>query len=346
MEVSDPMMKKKSSPPPSTAPMLWKVLAIVFIVISIALLIALIVVATRQQESDDSLQHESQTNQTSKAPVSVESCADGMTSSDDQRKSDGVFDDLTVDEITAVRDYLMKQASLNLTEYTKATVDSNYIYLIQLLPPSKHEVLEHLDNNGAKPERKAVAVVFHGASNPPVIREYIISAISNPTNHIVRKVPGGQKDSVPYNARPFDNVVELTALHDAIVKDASQELTKLMYESYDGYTYNCPSGKKCLHLLYTAPMGFTAEERYVWIFFLRGDATGPYAHPLDLMLLVDHGGADVSKWKIIKVLYNNQTFDTVDELAAKYENNTINKKSFCPCAKRQRRFVLELSTSR
>jgi len=176
MESTDPMIKGKSTPKTSSMLMLWKVLAIVFIVISFALLIALIVVATKQGKTDEDQENGSH------VALSVESCAEGMTTSDDPPKSAGVFDDLTVDEITAVRDYLLKQPELNLTKYLKATVDSNYIYLIQFLPPSKDEVLEFLDNDGLKPERRAVAVVFHGATDPPVVREYIVSPVANITD--------------------------------------------------------------------------------------------------------------------------------------------------------------------
>ena len=178
METTDPMMKKKSAPRPSTSLMLWKVLAIVFIVISIALLIALLVVATKKGK-----RYENQENG-SNSSVSVETCSERMSSSDDSPKSVGVFNDLMVDEIIAVRDYLLKQPELNLTKYVDATVDSNYIFLIQFLTPSKDEVLEFLDNDGPNPERRAVAVVFHGATDPPVVKEYIVSPVANPTQHV------------------------------------------------------------------------------------------------------------------------------------------------------------------
>ena len=174
MENTDPMIKKKSAPGSSTALMLWKVLAIVFIVISIALLIALIAMATKKGKS-----YENQENG-SHSSVSVDTCAERMSSSDDSLKSAGVFNDLMVDDIIVVRDYLLKQPELNLTKYVSATVDSNYIFLIQFLPPSKDEVLEFLDNDGPKPERRAVAVVFHGATAPPVVKEYIVSPVANP----------------------------------------------------------------------------------------------------------------------------------------------------------------------
>ena len=323
MDTSDPMIKKKSSPP-SYAPLIWKVLAIVFIIISIALLIALIVVATKLSNSKDS--NASKNQSVSSGDDKVQTCAGGMPNPDEPPKSVGVFDDLTVDEIKAVRDYLMNQNELKLTKYEKATINSNYIYSVQLLPPSKDEALAYLDGSGDKPERKAVAVVFHGANNPPVVREYIVSPVADPTKHTTRSIPGGEKDFVPFNARPFDSVIELAALHEAVVKGASQKLTKLMRESYDGYTYNpdCTVYAKCFEFLFTSPMGFTSEDRYTWVFFLR-QVTGKYQHPVDLSLLVNHAGTDASKWKILNVIYNNQTFASVDELMEKYNNGTIDK---------------------
>ena len=321
LDTSDPMIKKKSSPP-SNAPLIWKVLAIVFIVISIALLIALIVVATKSKKAEEP--DSSKNSESNGAGTKDGYCAEGLSSPNDTPKSAGVFDDLTVDELTAVRDYLMQQPELGLTKYEEATVNSNYIYLVQLSPPSKDEVLAYLDNDGAKPKRKAVAVVFHGAADPPVVKEYIISPVANPTKYVTRKVPGGQRDSVPFNARPYDSFVENTALDKAIVRGAAQNLSKLMRESYDGYSYYPGCTEKCLFFLYTAPMGFTSDDRYSWIFFVR-NTVGHYQHPLDLQLLVDHAGADVSKWKILKVIYNNQTFDSVGELVEKYNNGSIAK---------------------
>ena len=311
MEISDPVIKKKSSSPSTSPVLLWKVLTLVFIVISIALLIALIVVATSRPKKTN-------------GGVKMESCADGMAIPDETPKSSGVFDDLTVDEITAVRDYLLKQTELKLTKYEKAAINSNYIYLVQLLPPSKDEVLAYLDSDGAKPERKAVAVIFHGATDPPVVREYVISPVDNPTKHEIRNVPGVQRDFVPFNARPFDSVIEFAALDTAVVQGASLKLSKLMRESYDGYTYYYGCTEKCFRFLFTSPMGFTSEDRYTWVFFLRG-LTGHYQHPVDLQLLVNHAGADVSKWTILSIIYNNQTFASVEELVQKYDNGTIAK---------------------
>ena len=89
-------------------------------------------------------------------------------------------------------------------------------------------------------------VVFHGASDPPVVKEYIVSPVANPTNYFVRKVPGGQKETAPFNARPYDSYVERKELNNVILLNAARKLHTLMNESYDGYTYMCRNNTKGL----------------------------------------------------------------------------------------------------
>ena len=314
MEKDDPMIKKPGSPP--STPVVWKVLTIVFLVISIALLIALIVVATKREDSRE--------RKTDSQPIHADVCEDGMSSSDETPKSAGVFDDLSAEELTAVRDYLLKQSSLNITPYDDASLNNNYIYQVQLLPPSKDEALNYLDSDGPKPERKAIAVVFHGATDPPVVEEYVVSPADNPTKHQRRRVPG-QRYPIPFNSRPFDSSKEYALLYAMLyLQQVTQKLQKLTKESYDGYTFYPNCADRCLIFTFTAPDVSSTNIRSSWLIFQR-EVLGKYLHPLDLSLYVDHRGTDTSKWKILKVIYNNQTFDSVDELAGKYENGTIEK---------------------
>ena len=50
-----------------------------------------------------------------------------------------------------VRDYLFAQSDLNLTRSDEASVASNVIYLIELLPPPKAAATAFLDSGGAVP---------------------------------------------------------------------------------------------------------------------------------------------------------------------------------------------------
>ena len=152
--------------------------------------------------------------------------------------------------------------------------------------------------------------------NKPLTDRYNAGVLDNP-QHVPRKVPGGQKETVPFNARPYDAYVERKELNNVIILNAARKLHTLMNESYDGYTYICRNNTKCLFFGITAPLGFTAEDRYTWISFIRRDFTDSYFYPIVLQILIDHGGAVASKWKILKVLYNNQTFNSVEDLVAK-----------------------------
>ena len=242
--------------------------------------------------------------------------------------SQGLFDDLSLDEITAVRDYMLGQKLLNLTPYNEATVSSNYIYQIQFFPPPKDAVLAFLDNGGAKPERNAIVVVFGGATDPPRVEEYIVKPSTEPTDHKERIVEG-QRYPIPFNARPFDVNVEFSPLI-IIIQNISERIDDILKESYDGYAlHNCKD--RCLAPMFSAPMGFTGEERTTWFHFLRAQ-TAQWLHPLDIQFYINHTGSDPTKWSVLQVIYNNQSFDSVDDLITSYEAGTLNK-IFIPAPK-------------
>ena len=61
-----------------------------------------------------------------------------------------------------VRDYLFSQADLNLTRSDEASVASNVLYMMELLPPPKAAALAYLDGGGQAPLPPRQA-------NPPII---------------------------------------------------------------------------------------------------------------------------------------------------------------------------------
>ena len=50
-----------------------------------------------------------------------------------------------------VRDYLFSQADLNLTRSDEASVASNVLYMMELLPPPKAAALAYIDSGGQAP---------------------------------------------------------------------------------------------------------------------------------------------------------------------------------------------------
>ena len=296
---------------------IWKFLAVIFALLSLALLIALVVVASNKGSS----------GQTSDGEVGAsKDCDRGMKKPVEPPKSQGVFDDLSSDEISAVLDYMLAQASLNITPYDKASINSNYIYLIQRQPPSKQSALDYLDSeSGKKPDKEAIVTVFKGAAQPPVVEEYIVGPADKPTRHQLNKIPG-RNYPIRFNSRPFDPVIEYREL-DKFIISITNITYRLLKESYDGYVYhNCTD--RCLMHINNAPMGLTSEDRKSWVWLMRVE-TAFYLHPLNFEIYFDHGGSDTSKWKVVKIVYNNQSFDSAAELMTAYDSGKV-KKIFVP----------------
>lgn len=287
-----------------------KILVVLLALLSLALLIALIVVATK--DKTDPAENESSSGLKEFCPETTK-----LTSS--PARSSGLYDDLSKDEIIAVRDYILSQPSLNVTPYEDAAINDNYIYLIELQQPPKAEALNFLDNNNApKPERKARVVIYYGGRSNPEVREYLVNPAAKPTNLLETTGPG-QKYPIPFDSRPPGgkdiDVIE------SIMINVTKQAYELLTESYDGYTYSgCTD--RCLEWSESAPGVFGLRKKWIW--FLRR-LQGSYIHPVGFEIYLNTQGSDVSLWKLEKVFYYNQSFDSVEELMHAYNNGSIYK---------------------
>ena len=283
-----------------------KILVVLLALLSLSLIIALIVVATK--DKTDSVENGSSSGLNEFCPETSK-----LTSS--PARSSGLYDDLSRDEIIAVRDYILSQPSLNVTRYEDAAINDNYIYLIELQQPPKAEALNFLDNNNApKPERKARVVIYSGGQSNPEVREYLVNPAAKPTNHLETTGPG-QKYPIPFNTR-FADKKEL-AIMERMLKNVTKYAFRLLHESYDGYTFwNCTD--RCLTWGLSAPSTFKANQRKQWIWFMR-NVIGYYIHPVGFEVLLDTGGNDLSSWTVEKLYYNNATYDTVEQLMNAYD---------------------------
>ena len=287
----------------------------VLAVVCVVLLVALVVVVARGQSEKES-KEESREGNTHFCPEEAQLAVMAET------KSSGLFDDLSDEEIVAVRDYLLGQPSLNLTPHHLATVDSNYIYLIELRQAPKDEALLHMEAGGPRPARTARVVVYRGAVTPPTVEEYLVSPADEPIQHVLERGPG--KDPIPFNSRPYDVIEE--HVWGPIIENATKHAFRLLNESFDGWTYhNCTT--RCLTYSFAAPP-LESGERDVWVWLLR-DVQGFYVHPVGFEILINSAGADVSRWGVVKVFYHNVSFNSVDELMAAYDDGTL-QKTFLP----------------
>ncbi|KAL9982194.1 hypothetical protein ACROYT_G011005 [Oculina patagonica] len=291
--------------------LILKIVCALFALLSLALLIALIVVVSKDKT-------EPEKNGSSSGVKDF--CPETTKLTSSPARSSGLYDDLSKDEIIAVRDYILYKSSLNVTSYEDAAINNNYIYLIELQQPPKDEALNFLDNadNAPKPERKARVVIFFGGQIKPVLREYLVSPVGKPIKHEETTGPG-QKYPIPFYSRPpggkeYDFV-------EHIVINVTKQAYDLLNESYDGYTYSgCTD--RCLEWADSAPGAFGLRKKWFW--FLRR-LQGIFVHPVGFEIYLNTEGSDVSLWKVEKVFYYNQSFNSVEELMQAYNNGSIYK---------------------
>lgn len=297
-------------------PIKWKIAVAILFLLCVGLLIALIVVAVVFSQYRDKYPSDTESN----------TCAEGILNEGEPPKTKGIFNDLTSEELIAARDFMLKQSSLKLKRIENASVKDNYIYMIQLHPPEKAAVLDYLEEDKAKPARKALVVIFEGEGSPPFVQEYIVTWPNNSGEMTYEKRNG---NPILFNVRPYDQV-QRKAL-TKIVLEATTKAFRLLNESYDGFCYhNCTN--KLLKFHPQGPFGKTRDERTTWLQFTR-DLEGGSLNPVDFQLYIDFPGSDVSKWKINKVYYNGQTFNTVDDLLFQYNKLNAISKSFIPAPK-------------
>ncbi|XP_022780848.1 amiloride-sensitive amine oxidase [copper-containing]-like [Stylophora pistillata] len=275
----------------------------------LGLLIALIVVSTRGKS-------ETLENGSSSHVI----CPDNTRLKVQPARSSGLFNDLTKDEIIAVRDYILGQPSLNITPYEEAAINNNFIYLIELQQPPKDEALAFLDsdNDALKPERKARVVIFNGGKVNPNVTEYLVSPAAKPTKFEETTGPG-HKYPIPFDSRPPGG--KDGDFIEGIILNVTDQAFDLLKESFDGYTYSgCTD--RCLVWSESAPG--ESGHRKKWIWFVR-KLQGNYVHPVGFEIYLNTQGNDVSEWKVEKVFYYNQSFDSVEELMQVYKNGSLHK---------------------
>ncbi|CAK6983573.1 membrane primary amine oxidase-like [Scomber scombrus] len=229
-----------------------------------------------------------------------------------------VFADLSATEFYKVRDYMWEIPGMNIKLHPATPPSANYLYSIELSLPKKKDVLHYLDTNGPKPAREATVVVFHGTENN--IKEYVVGPLPNPTYH--RDVTFERyKMDIPLTARPIYTGEYL--LIEKFLHDVLKPVSTLLKDSF-GIHFSTEQ------VYYdTMPKGVKSGDRQSWFAFCRNEE-GFYIHPVGFEILFDHQSTNASFWRVMKVLYNGQYFNSIQELKDNYEAGTMSKVTYKP----------------
>ncbi|KAK6189013.1 hypothetical protein SNE40_005067 [Patella caerulea] len=289
----------------------WMIVSFVLGAIALGLLIALVVVITKGGKIP--APPEGPSNPSAEAQVDAS-----------ESPNPGVFHDLTRSELVSLQEYLYsdKASDLNLVRPDKVALNVSYVFITDLLPPNKTEVLGHINGNEPAPVRRARVVVFRGDKTTPVVEEYIVQPIPNPTSHELFQLRT-RPNSIPFAYRPI-GLVELAEVQEALWIPLQEEIGDILKESYDAGIVDC--GDKCL-TFYPHPMSSAivgADIRKMWF---ETNYYVPYygLHPTGFMFLGQIDGADKSKFSIEKVIYGGESFNSIKEFKTAYTTGTVTK---------------------
>ncbi|PVD19728.1 hypothetical protein C0Q70_20219 [Pomacea canaliculata] len=239
----------------------------------------------------------------------------GLLTSGDP-KSPSPFHDITTAEYSKLFSYLRSVPELSLADPCRAGVNTSNIFMADLLLPPKRDVLKFLDGSGPQPPREARVLIFRGDKAPPVVEEYRVGPLSDPTYCTLIKNPV-RRNPVQFAYRPVGFVEYFTAV-ECIMKQVDQEVGFILQESYEATFTDC--GDKCLTTFLVA-VGVSPDEKGCQENLVVG------LHPLDFGVLANVDGSDPSLWKVEKVWYAGALYESLTELAARYRDisNPINK---------------------
>lgn len=263
----------------------------------------------------------------SPCPANIGTTADDRAASDAKIRKN-VFEELTVQEIINVRDYIYKVKDLNVTKLADASLSDNVIFAIEFLAPPKALALAFLDNKAKAPWRAARVVMFMGGRKIPEVWELKVWPTHAPTRHARLAIHQGSK-SVPWASR-CSTGVEDSLWNDLILRTAAP-LKEEFKRAFDGWWMGPDCGEAeddlCLTTTSNAPYGPGPDNRTVWLNTYR-DLEGWILHSVGFQMRLDVSGTDPSKWKVIKLWFAGKYFDTVAQLKAAFKDDPKIKNVF------------------
>ncbi|XP_070281049.1 diamine oxidase [copper-containing]-like [Myotis yumanensis] len=250
------------------------------------------------------------------AVLMLQTLAMGNHSPRTLRSQAGVFADLSIQELKAVRNFLWSRKDLRLEPSRGSTITKNYVFLIEMLLPRKLQVLKFLDHGQRRPAREARAVIFFGAEEQPNVTEFAVGPLPRP--HYLRPLsprPGHQRS---WNSRPMSSA-EYVLLNQTL-QEATRPLHRFFLDTTGFSFQDCHT--RCLTFTDVAPQGLASGERRSWI-ILQRFVEGFYLHPTGLELLLDHSSMNAQDWAVEQVWYNGKFYRSPEELARKYDAGEV-----------------------
>ncbi|KAE9394115.1 amine oxidase catalytic domain-containing protein [Gymnopus androsaceus JB14] len=224
---------------------------------------------------------------------------------------------LTVPEITEIQKWLeAPERQLNLTRGPISSISDNVVFLIETYYPPKAEALAYLAG-GSAPDKYARVTIQHGGLENPVVRNYLVGPLPVGERTVIRPLTEIYHESeIPFDARGMISILELQQLFKFITPELSNAMQDLFGATARG------AENDTLIVSASGPFSFDGTKRKVWYSFRRNVA-GPWLLPINFWQYVDVSGTDPSLWKVLKVVYNHQVFESTEGFLEAFRNGTL-----------------------
>ncbi|THU91038.1 amine oxidase catalytic domain-containing protein [Dendrothele bispora CBS 962.96] len=229
---------------------------------------------------------------------------------------------LTTSETSSIQAWLgAPERQLNLTPAAESTLSDNTIFLIESYYPSKADALAHLSspNTVSPPDRFARVTIHHGGDSEPSIKDYLVGPLPISEQTTMAPLTDIYRRDLPYNARGFISIVnELGAVFQQFTPELVAAIEDLFNATFQGGvndTLTAGGG---------GPFSFDGSFRRVWVFWKRL-VPGSWLHPISFFNYFDISGTDPSQWRLLKIVYNNQLFNSSDDFLHAYRNGTLER---------------------
>ena len=150
-----------------------------------------------------------------------------------------------------------------------------------------------------------------GDLSTPVVEEYIIWPVPNPTNHTLVKNPR-YRDPIPFNARSPLNSVELPLISARMAQEFSKVDHILLAAT--GYSFNDCSNR-CLEIARGGPAHVTPGGR-TFLGYLIRSLEGKYLLPIGLQFSLNITALDAEDWQVNEVWWRGRIFKSFDVLGS------------------------------
>jgi len=235
-------------------------------------------------------------------------------------KKHNVWNDISAAEAAQLFQWLHAPAQkLNLTKPENATAWDNTIVTLEALRPNKSDVIKYLDHDGPMPVRYARVVLEYNSNLAPYMSENIIGPLPLSNATTIKPLTYVHNSGRSTTKNVYADFLAQYLWLQGIGAEIADITTDLLNDTFGGNgTLDC-----------YGPDPYYENGRLLeWVQFWSqglGQSDSGTLLPQGLYLKADITGRDSSKYKLLKVLYNNIVYNSTADFRAAWKKPGFQK---------------------